>query len=396
MPRLRVLRNRKLLAGIGLVVALLAIALWPETTPVDVAPVQRGALEVTVEDEGETRVRERFVISAPVAGRLRRVELEAADPVRRGQVVATLWPAPPALLDARSRAEAGAAVEAARSSLGRARAERERARAGDDRARSDLARSRELAAAGVLSAEALEASQTETRVAGEALHAADFAVATAEHELERAQAVLLQASGGAAGRPIDVRSPVDGVVLKRLRESEAVVPAGEPLLEVGDPRALEIVSDLLSADAVRVRPGQRVRIGQWGGEGLLAGRVRRVESAGFMKVSALGVEEQRVNVIVDFEQPAATPLGDGYRVEVGIVVWEAPDVVKAPTSSLFRKGDQWAVFVVEDGRARLKTVEVGRRNGLEAQVLTGLQPGQRVIVHPDDALKDGGRVSPRA
>jgi HlyD family secretion protein len=331
-----------------------------------------------------------------VAGRLRRIELEPADPVRRGQVVAVLQPAPPALLDARTRAEAGAAVEAARAALGRSRAERARAQAASEQAASELKRQSQLAKSGIVSAEALERARTEAEAAQQAFRAAQFAVASAEHELERAQAVLLQASGG--GRDIELRSPVDGAVLKRFRESEAVVPTGEPLLEVGDPNDLEIVTDLLSADAVKVRPGQPVSIEQWGGDRALHGRVRRVEPSGFMKVSALGVEEQRVNVIVDFQDPgeAQQVLGDGYRVEVHIVVWEAPDVVKAPTSSLFRRGDDWAVFVVEEGRARLRPVQIGRRNGLEAQVLDGLRAGERVVVHPADTLADGQRVAPRA
>lgn len=353
---------------------------------------------MTADDEGETRVRDRYLVSAPVAGRLLRIELEPGDPVKRGAVVAALLPAPPALLDARSRAEATAAVEAARAALGRARAERERARGLRDRARSDLERHRSLAASGIVSPEALEMRETEARAAEEALRAAEFAVRTAEQELERARAVLLQFTGGAPGRAVELRSPVDGVVLKRLRESEAVVPAGEPLLELGDPRRLEIVSDLLSADAVKVRPGQVVLIEQWGGERALRGRVRRVEPSGFMKVSALGVEEQRVNVIVDFEEPAEAweALGDGYRVEVRIVVSEAPEAVKVPTSSLFRRGEEWAVFAVQGGRARVRAVEVGRRNGLEAEVLSGLTAGERVVVHPADTLRDGARVSPRS
>ena len=391
-------RNRKLVAGLALVLALLAVALWPESVPVDVAPVEKGVLQVTVEDEGETRVRDRFVISAPVAGRLQRIELEPADAVRRGQVVATLLPAPPALLDARTRAEAAAAVEAARAARGRARAESARAQAAHELARSELERQRELARSGIVSAETLERAQAEARTTQEALRAAQFAVAAAEHEVERAQAVLTQATGGGGGRAIELRSPVDGVVLRRVRESEAVVPPGEPLLEVGDPRELEIVTDLLSADAVKVRPGQPALVEQWGGERPLRGRVRLVEPSGFMKISALGVEEQRVNVIVDFEDPAEASrlLGDGYRVEVRVVVWEAKDVVITPTSSLFRRGESWAVFVVEDGRARLRTVAVGQRNGLQAQVREGLQPGEQVIVHPADALEDGGRVAPRA
>jgi HlyD family secretion protein len=390
------LKNRKLLAGLGLFVVLLVVALRPSPHEVDLAPVEHGPLQVAVEDEGETRVRDRFVISAPVAGRLLRIELEPGDAVHRGDVVAALSPAPPGLLDARSRAEASAAVDSAQAVVGRVRAERDRALAARDRSRSDLQRHRELARTGIVSAEVLEIRETEARAAEEALRAAVFAAATAEGDLERTRAVLVQTSSGGPGRAIELHSPVNGVVLKRLRESEAVVPPGEPLLELGDPAALEIVSDLLSVDAVKVRPGQTVLIEQWGGEGVLRGRVRRVEPAGFLKISALGVEEQRVNVVIDFEDPAAArALGDGYRVEVRVVIWEIPEAVKAPTSSLFRQGEKWAVFAAEGGRARLRLVEVGRRNGLHAQILSGLKAGEQVVIHPSDSLRDGTRIRPR-
>ncbi len=194
-----------------------------------------------------------------------------------------------------------------------------------------------------------------------------------------------------------LRSPVDGFVFKRLRESEAVVPAGEPLLVLGDPRQLEIVSDLLSSDAVKVKPGAPVLLEQWGGDHPIRARVRTVEPSGFMKVSALGVEEQRVNVVMDFDdqQHAWSSLGDGYRVEVRIVVWEAPSVLRLPTSSLFRSGEDWAVFAIESGRARLKTVTIGHRNGSNAELLTGLDEGAKVVLHPSDTLKPGLRVTPR-
>jgi HlyD family secretion protein len=380
----RLVRDRKVLAAAGLVTVLLAVGLWPRSAAVDVAPVERGLLRVTVDDEGETRVRDRFVISASVAGRVLLIELEPGDPVRPGDVVATLRPAPPALLDQRSRAEALAGVETAKAAVGRALATR-------DKAKSDLERHRMLAAQGVVSPEVLELRETDAR-------AAAYAAATAEGELERARAVLLQATAGSAGRTLALHSPADGVVLKRLRESEAVLPPGEPLLELGNPAELEIVSDLLSVDAVKVRPGQAVLIEQWGGDQALRGRVRRIEPSGFMKVSALGVEEQRVNVVIDFADPAEKrgSLGDGYRVEVKVVVWEGSDVVKAPTSSLFRQGDDWAAFVVDGGRSRLRRVAVGRRNGLEAEILKGLSAGERVVVHPADTLKDGSRVVPRS
>jgi HlyD family secretion protein len=392
----RHLRNPKLVGAAALVAALLAVALWPSAIPVDTARVARGPLRATIDEEGETRVRERFVVSAPVAGRVLRIELDPGDVVARGRtVVATFRPSDPTLLDVRSRAEAQAAAAAADAALGRARAERQRAEAAAQLARSELVRHRELFRERIVAAQALEARETEARAAEEAARAAEFAVRSAEHEREMARARLL--ASGRGGGTITIRAPVDGVVLKRLRESEAVVGAGEPLLELGDPEALEIVSDLLSTDAVKVEQGQAVLIEQWGGDRSLRGRVRRVEPSGFMKVSALGVEEQRVNVIVDFDEPPEVrrSIGDGYRVEVRIVVWEAPDVLKLPTSSLFRSGPDWAAFALEGGRARLRTLEIGHRGGLEAELLSGLEAGTAVVVHPSDRVTDGARVAAR-
>jgi len=393
------LKNPRVLAGTAFVVALLAVGLWPAAVPVDLAAVTRGPLQVTVDEEGETRVHDRFVVSAPVAGRVQRIELEPGDPVKRGStVVASVLPGDPVPLDARSRAEAEAAAAAARSDVGRARAERQRAAAALAFARSELERQRDLADRKIASRQQLDSAETQAREAQQAFEAAEFAAAAAEHNLKLAEARLMQGSGGAApGRAILIRSPIDGVVLKRLRESEAVVPAGDPLAELGDPRQLEIVSDLLSTDAVKVEAGAAVLIEQWGGDHTIRGRVRRVEPSGFMKISALGVEEQRVNVIVDFEDPleAWKALGDGYRVEVRVVVWEGKDVLRVPTSALFRRGESWAVFAVEGGRARLRSVEIGARNSLHAELRSGLAEGARVVVHPSDALSDGARIVER-
>ncbi len=398
MNPLRHLRNRKLLAAIALVLALLAVGLWPSTVPVDTATVARGTLRVTVDEEGETRVRHRFAVSAPVAGRVLRIELEPGDRVTRQTVVATFLPAAAVPLDARARAEAEAAVAAARAALGSARAERERAQASLGLSRSDLDRHRELAAQRIVSRQTLEAKETEARAAEEALRVAEFAVASAVHQGDMARARLLPAGAAGEARPLSILSPIDGVVLKRLRESEAVVPAGEPLVELGDPSRIEVVSDLLSSDAVKVKPGAAVLLEQWGGDHPIRARVRRVEPSGFMKVSALGVEEQRVNVVMDFEDPleAWSALGDGFRVEVRIVIWEGDGVLKVPTSSLFRRGEDWAVFALDGGRAATRVVEVGRRNGAFAQVVSGLHEGEPVVLHPSDALKDGSRVTRRA
>jgi HlyD family secretion protein len=394
------LKSPKLLAGIALFAALVVMAAWPKSAAVDLARAARGPLTITLDEEGETRVRERFVISAPVAGRVQRVELEPGDNVVRNQtVVAVFQPADPAPLDARSRSEAEAGVKAAEAAVGRARAERDRVAAAARLAQSELGRMRALHEKQVAARQALESAESQARTTEEALHAAEFGVGVAEHEVAMARARLISASRGASSQqPIVVRAPASGVVLKRLRESEAVVPAGEPLLELGDPRKLEIVSDFLSTDAVRIRPGDPVSIERWGGEGPIRACVRRIEPAGFMKLSALGVEEQRVNVIIDFDDPfdAWKHLGDGYRVEVRVIVWQSPSVLKIPTSALFRHGEDWAIFAVEEDRARLRTVEVGHRNGSEAEMLKGVKEGEVVIVHPSDTLEHGSRVSARA
>jgi HlyD family secretion protein len=286
-------------------------------------------------------------------------------------------------------------VEPARAPVAQARAERERAAALLDRAETTLRRQQTLAKSAAISRDELDAATAAAASAQSVLDAATFAVERAERDLQLAT-VRLQ-TPAAAGRPVDVVAPVDGVVLRRLRQSEAVVPIGEALLEIGDAGCLEIVADLLSTDAVRVAPGNRVLIEQWGGRGTLEGEVRRVEPSGFTKISALGVEEQRVNVIVDFANvsEAAHALGDGYRVEIRVVVWEQPDVVSVPVGSLFRHGEGWAVFVAESGRARLRPVGVGERNTQDAQIASGLSKGEVVVLYPPDTLRDGSRVKQR-
>jgi HlyD family secretion protein len=395
---LRLLKNRRVWISVAVIGGLLAVALWPTTLPVDVAVVSHGPLVVTIDEEGMTRVRDRFVVSAPLTGRVLRIELEPGDPVKRGQVVARVRAETPPLLDARTRAEAQAAVESARAALGRARAEEERAKATLAQVRRELARFRDLARDGLTTRQEIDAREAEVRVAEESLNAATFAVRAALSEIQRAEARLAPSSPDVSGRVVTVSSPVDGVVLKRVRESETVVPAGDPLLEIGDPHRLEIVADLLSTDAVRVKPGARTMVEQWGGDKKLEARVRRIEPAGFTKISALGVEEQRVNVVLDFTNPAEAwaALGDAYRVEVRIVIWEAADVLKAPTSALFRDAEKWAVYVVTDNRARRTLVELGRQTGQEAEVRSGLTAGARVILHPGDTLADGARVKPRS
>ena len=394
---IRLLRNVRLWIGAAVVAGLVAVALWPATVPVDTAVAARGPLLVTVDEEGRTRVRDRFVIGAPVAGRILRIELEPGDDVHAGEVVARLQPEAPPLLDTRTRAEAEAALASARAAAGRARADEQRARAALTQAERELTRARALVADSLGTTQQLDARAADVSTLQEQVNAAVFAARAADADVERAQARLAPAAAERSGRVVPVTSPVDGVVLKRVRESETVVPAGDPLLEVGNPQQLEIVVDLLSLDAVRVAPGARVLVEQWGGDRTLAAKVRRIEPSGFTKISALGVEEQRVNVILEFTDAneAWKALGDGYRVEARIVTWEASDVLRVPTGALVREGDQWAVYTVKEGRAVQAAVTLGHQNGQEAEVTAGLEPGAVVILHPGDAIDDGVKVVQR-
>lgn len=391
---------KRVLRIAAVLVVIIIVAVWafsPSPVPADFAEVTRGSLEVTVSDEGRTRVRDRYVVSAPLPGRMRRIELDPGDRVIAGRtVLAQFEPSAPTLLDVRTRAELEARVKAAQAALGAARAERERVRAEVEFAEAELKRARRLVEEKVIAPRELEAVERQAAVAARSLQSAEFSVTTAEHELEMARASLIQSRGGGT-KPIPLLSPIDGVVLRVVQESETVVPTGQPLLEVGDVEDLEIVSDLLSSAAVHVKPGQHVLIEQWGGDQPLKGRVRRVEPSGFTKISALGVEEQRVNVIIDFaDPPESRPnIGDGYRVEVRIIVSARENVLKVPTSSLFRHEGDWAVYVVENGRAVRRTVQLGERNSLEAEVVSGLSEGERLIVYPSDAVSDGVEVTAR-
>jgi len=373
---------------------LVTAALWPKRVEVEAAPVVRGPMEVTIDEEGQTRVRERFTVSAPVGGRLLRIDLEPGDTVVGGKtVVARLAPATSPLLDARTQSESAATADAAAAAAAQAVAERARASAQLDHARQSLDRARQLARGGAVSRADLDAAEMAAREAESAFAAATAAVERANHEVEVARARLRAPSR--AGHTVDVVAPVSGVVLTRRRESESVVAAGEPLMDLGDPEDVEVIVDLLSTDAVRVAPQSAVRIGGWGGDTPLTGRVRRIEPSAFVKVSALGVEERRVNVLIDLDRlPRDCKLGDGYKVEARIVVW-AGTAVTAPLGSLFRRGQEWAVFVVDNGRALLRPVTIGERNADVAQVLSGLQPGDRVVMHPPDTLNDGGRLAIR-
>jgi HlyD family secretion protein len=374
-----------LAAGVGTV-----LALRPRPVPVDVATAARGSLVVAIEETGIARVRDRYVVSAPVAGAVSRQLLDPGDAVAEGQAVAEIAPLASPLLDARTRSEAQARLGAAVSALGQAEAQEGRARVAETLARDEHARARSLAAGGSLPAQNLDRAEFEARMRSEELSSAVFAVKIATEQVRVARATLA-GERASRDRHIDVLAPASGRVLRVLQKSEGVVQAGTPLVEVGNPEVLEIVADLLTTDAVRVHPGTPVTIQGWGGDRTLAARVHRIEPSAFTKLSALGVEEQRVNVIAAFSDPRRdrAALGDGFRVEARLVLWQGEDVLKVPQGAAFRHGDGWAVFRVASGKARLTRVQIGHRGETEVEVLNGLDPGAVVVVHAGDRVKDG-------
>ena len=362
----------------------------PEAVPVEVQAADKGALRVTVEGIAKTRVRDRFEIAAPAAGHLERISLRPGDPVARGQVVARIVGPAPAPLDPRARRELEARLAAARAAEARAAAGLDQARAASEQAARDLERSLTLGKALVIPEADVEAARTRERASHEGVHMAEAALGQASAEVAAVTAAL--GREGSRGRPVQVHSPIDGAVLRLARESSGPVPAGALLLEVGDTSRLEVVADLPSADAVRVSPGDGGTISGWGGGGSLAARVRRVEPAGFTKVSPLGVEEQRVNVILDPAGAGWEALGDAYSVDLSITVREVPDAVRIPSSALFVHGEGWAVFAVDGNRARLRPVSVVARSGGSAALDGGVAPGDRVVLYPGDRIADGVRV----
>ena len=390
--------------GIGIIAVVVAAGLaygfLPRPLPADIAEVTRAPLEVTVEEEGKTRVRERYVVSAPVAGYLRRIGLDAGDAVKAGEVLAVVEPARADALDPRTRAQAQAQARAAAAALAVAQDNARSAAAAAQLAGQELTRAESLRRANFVSAQALDTARSAEIRARAAAQAAQHAVRVARFDLETARAAIASTArlqAGGAAEVVRVRAPVDAHVLKLLHQDEGAVAAGQPLLEIGDPATLEVEVEVLSTHAVQIAPGARVVLDRWGGEGLLQGTVRVVEPGGYTKISALGVEEQRVRVIVDFSSPreAWARLGDGYRVEARFVLWEGRDVLQLPTSALFRQGEGWAAFTLHGGRARITPVRIGRRAGLATQLVSGLAAGDKVITHPDDRLHDGVRVKPR-
>lgn len=383
-------------------VVLIGISLQPQPVGVDVAHVTRGDLLVTIDDEGQTRLKDVYVVSAPVAGQVRRIDIEAGDTVTAGDTILALFqPSDPIMLDLRSRTEAEAIVKAADAAVGLTEAEQSRAQAQLDYDRAELGRAVPLAERGTISQATLDQRQLSVRTAQASLAQATANLRKVEADLESARATLITSQEGEDGLNskdlIPVRAPISGRVLRVLQESEGVLAAGTALMELGNPAELEIVVDLLSTDAVKIKAGDRVIVDDWGGEQPLEGRVRLVEPFGFTKISALGIEEQRVNVIIDFvsSQSEWQNLGHGYRVETRVVVQDQRDILKIPVSALFRSGESWAVFVDDDSEARMQTITLGRRNTLEAEVTEGLSQDDTVILHPSDAIVDGVAVMQR-
>jgi len=413
----------------ALVVGGLGYAFLPEPIEVDLVAVERGLLRVTVEEDGKTRIREKYVVSAPLNGRILRISMDPGDMVLAGKTLLTvIEPRDPELLDARTIAQAEARVKAAEAALRQTEPLLQQARDNQAFAETELARLRESYRKKAVSLSELESAELLYRQRSEELRSARIAQEIAQFELQQARAALLRSrtphdepthntagplSNGNAGsnHPDDeqsilnnhggwnfpIYSPIDGRVLRVFQESAAVVTPGTPLVEVGDPLDLEVEIDVLSRDAVRIRPGQLVLLEHWGGQRPLEGRVRVVEPSGFTKISTLGVEEQRVNVIVDLVDPPQerASLGDGFRVEARIVIDEARDVLKVPTSALFRVGGEWAVFRVIDDVVHEQRVKIGRQNGLEAEVLEGLAERDLIVLHPSDRIEQGVRVRQR-
>ena len=387
---------RRLLMLVILLAAAGALiwALWPRPVPVETAAIGRRTIEIAVEEEGKSRIRDVFTVSAPIAGQMLRVNLHAGDAVTKDQtIVASIQPADPGLLDARTRKVAEAAVEAARAGVDLATAQVREAEAQLAFAEEELNRATTLVRRGTISERAFDKAKLDVETAAAAVESAKAQLRVRQRELESAEAALIEGGGGGTTCCTDVRAPVSGRVLRVLTESEQVVLAGTPLVEIGDPADLEIVADLLSRDAVRVRPGASAVIDGWGGPPLAAS-VTRVDPAAVTKVSALGIEEQRVSTILTLSgEPASwADLGHDFRVVARISLWKGDNLLAVPIGALFRKGADWAAYVVTDGKAELRTLTIGARNTEYAEVTEGLSEGDTVILHPSDRVEDGVAV----
>ena len=394
------LRRKLLIITIIAVVFLATVyGFLPKAVDVDLFEVMRGPLQITIDEEGRTRLKDRFVITAPTAGYLQRVKNKVGDSVRKGQVVLVLEPLRSPVLDSRSQAEATATVNAAQAGLNSS-IERESAAAADaDYMEKRLERLKNLYAKGSIAKDQFDQIEAETKKARAVQRSAKAAIDVSRSELDRAKALLQNYSldkNTASHNKVYVSTPTSGNIFRIYRESEGAVNVGEPLMEIGNSKNLEIRVEVLSSDAVKIKKGSPVFFKRWGGEGTLTGIVKVVEPSGFTKISSLGVEEQRVLIIADITSPVEMwrALGDGYRLEAHFVVWEGKNILQVPTSSLFRVGkDDWAVFVEEKGRARQRIIKIGQRNGLAAEITAGVTEKEKVIAHPDDSVKDGTRIS---
>jgi HlyD family secretion protein len=382
----------------AVVIGALYLAIRKPPYQVDLAQVTQGPMTVTIDDEGETRVHDLYVVAAPINGRLTRIELEAGDRVVAGQtVVARITPMDPDFLDRRNEARVRAQIQSLDSLIASSSMRIEQARAARDLAVQEQGRLKALFDRGFATRAALDRANSSVAQSSAAYSEAVRATEATRFERDAARANLVTPESQRSGRALEVRSPVSGAVMRLPRESESAVAAGTPLIEIGNPGDLEIVTDLLSADAVRLQPGARVLIDNWGGAKPLNGRIQRIEPFGFTKISALGVEEQRVNVIIDISDPPAlwSKLGHGYRVIVRAVEWESANAPQLPVSALFRDKGKWAVFAVEGGRAKLVPVKIGRMNDERAELLGGLKKGATVILHPSENITDNARVEQR-
>ena len=401
----KLLRMLKWLLPLALVAGLLALAYGPKAVEVDIGLVEDGPMLLTVDDDGESRIRERYMISAPLAGRLLRVTLDPGDEVKEGDVLATLVPGAPELLDPRARARAEAMVSAAEASVASAGTQGEAREIEAGQLEKAFLRNKTLHEKGNVADAALEVAESAWLAAKHAASAARSTVEIARFDLEQAKAALLRFDGGEGTSNADpgdwhfvIRSPITGRVLRVHEENSRMLQPGASVLEIGDPTALEMRIDVLSQDAVNIRPGQKVIVEHWGGGKALDGRVRRVGPSAYTKVSALGVDEQRVDVIADFDAlpEEGETLGDGYRVEARIVIWESADVLQVPVGALFRDRGQWAVFRIDGDHARKRVIAIGRNNGEVAEVLSGLSAGDRVVLHPGDRIGEDTLLAPRS